>query len=155
MTSTTKSSCSSASRVAAATFLSKRRSTMSGDMPAASTSPAVTCKSPPARKSARGKSANRSTARRHAARWRLHRRLVIPSKGRIWLKVNGDEKQTGDLSEMIWNVPEIIAKLSQQVELAAGDVILTGTPAGVSALKPGDKISCGIDGVGTLDVTIT
>ena len=77
-----------------------------------------------------------------------------PASGKIWLSVNGTQKQTGDLSEMIWNVPEIIAKLSLQVELAAGDVIMTGTPAGVAALSPGDKIECGIDGIGTLSVTI-
>lgn len=77
-----------------------------------------------------------------------------PSKGRIWLSVNGTEKQSGDLSEMIWNVPEIIAKLSLEVTLAAGDIILTGTPAGVGPLSPGDNISCGIDGIGTLGVSI-
>ncbi|WP_322518164.1 fumarylacetoacetate hydrolase family protein [Rhodopseudomonas palustris] len=77
-----------------------------------------------------------------------------PAKGRIWLSVNGAERQTGDLSEMIWNVAEIIAKLSLQVELSAGDIIMTGTPAGVAALLPGDKITCGVDGVGTLSITI-
>ncbi len=77
-----------------------------------------------------------------------------PNKGKIWLSVNGTEKQKGDLSELIWSVPEIIAKLSAQVALGAGDIIMTGTPAGVAALTPGDKIECGIDGVGTLKVTI-
>lgn len=77
-----------------------------------------------------------------------------PAKGRIWLSVNGAERQKGDLSEMIWNVAEIIAKLSLQVALGAGDVIMTGTPAGVAALSPGDEIECGIDGVGTLKVSI-
>ena len=77
-----------------------------------------------------------------------------PVKGKIWLSVNGTEKQKGDLSEMIWNVPEIIAKLSLQVSLGAGDIIMTGTPAGVAALQPGDKIECGIDGIGTLKVSI-
>ena len=77
-----------------------------------------------------------------------------PSKGRIWLTVNGTEQQKGDLTELIWSVPEIIEKLSEQVALAAGDIIMTGTPAGVSALKPGDKIECGVDGVGTLKVSI-
>ncbi|MGJ5043319.1 MULTISPECIES: fumarylacetoacetate hydrolase family protein [unclassified Bradyrhizobium] len=77
-----------------------------------------------------------------------------PAKGKIWLSVNGTERQTGDLSELIWNVPEIIWKLSQQVELAAGDIIMTGTPAGVAAVVPGDKIECGVDGVGTLKVSI-
>ena len=77
-----------------------------------------------------------------------------PSKGRIALKVNGAVKQDGDLNQMIWNVPETIWKLSEMVELAAGDIIMTGTPAGVSALKPGDKIEAEIEGVGTLRVTI-
>ncbi|XUM22158.1 fumarylacetoacetate hydrolase family protein [Bradyrhizobium oligotrophicum S58] len=77
-----------------------------------------------------------------------------PAKGKIWLSVNGTERQTGDLSELIWNVPEIIWKLSQQVELAAGDIIMTGTPAGVAAIVPGDTIECGVDGVGTLKVSI-
>ena len=57
-----------------------------------------------------------------------------PSKGRIWLTVNGTETQKGDLTELIWNVPEIIWQLSQQVALEAGDIIMTGTPAGVSQL---------------------
>jgi fumarylpyruvate hydrolase len=77
-----------------------------------------------------------------------------PAKGRIWLTVNGKETQTGDLEQMIWNVPEIIWQLSQQVELAAGDIIMTGTPAGVSQLQPGDQIECGCDGIGTLKVSI-
>ena len=77
-----------------------------------------------------------------------------PAKGKIWLSVNGTERQKGDLTELIWSVPEIIEKLSEQVGLAAGDIIMTGTPAGVAALSPGDKIECGIDGVGTLKVTM-
>jgi fumarylpyruvate hydrolase len=77
-----------------------------------------------------------------------------PSKGKIWLSVNGTERQKGDLTELIWSVPEIIWKLSQQVEIGAGDIILTGTPAGVAALAPGDKIECGVDGIGTLKVSI-
>jgi len=77
-----------------------------------------------------------------------------PAKGRIWLKQNGVVKQDGDLQQMIWNVPEIINQLSQQVALAAGDVILTGTPAGVGALAVGDKIECEVEGVGKLTVTM-
>jgi fumarylpyruvate hydrolase len=53
-----------------------------------------------------------------------------PAKGRIVLKVNGKVRQDGDLNQMIWNVPEVISKLSEMVELAAGDIILTGTPFG-------------------------
>jgi fumarylpyruvate hydrolase len=77
-----------------------------------------------------------------------------PSTGKIWLSVNGKERQKGDLSELIWSVPEIIWQLSQQVEVGAGDIIMTGTPAGVAALSAGDKIECGVDGIGTLKVTI-
>jgi fumarylpyruvate hydrolase len=77
-----------------------------------------------------------------------------PKKGRITLKANGKIRQDGDLEQMIWNVPEVIANLSEQVELAAGDIIMTGTPAGVAATVPGDKLECDIEGVGTLTVTI-
>jgi len=77
-----------------------------------------------------------------------------PSKGRIALKVNGKVRQDGDLSQMIWNVPEIISKLSEMVELAAGDIIMTGTPSGVAATVAGDRIECEIEGVGKLAVTI-
>jgi fumarylpyruvate hydrolase len=77
-----------------------------------------------------------------------------PAKGKIWLSVNGSEKQKGDLTELIWSVPEIIAKLSEQVTLDAGDIILTGTPAGVGALVTGDKVECGIDDIGTLKIAI-
>jgi len=77
-----------------------------------------------------------------------------PKKGRISLKANGKIRQDGDLEQMIWNVPEVIANLSEQVELAAGDIIMTGTPAGVAAAVPGDKLECDIEGVGKLTVTI-
>jgi fumarylpyruvate hydrolase len=77
-----------------------------------------------------------------------------PAHGRIWLNVNGTERQTGDLSQMIWSTAEIISRLSQQVSLRAGDIIMTGTPAGVGALVPGDKVECGIDGIGTLKIEI-
>src|SRR5438105_483492 len=77
-----------------------------------------------------------------------------PNKGRIVLKVNGKVRQEGDLAQMIWKVPEIIAKLSEMVELAAGDIIMTGTPSGVAATVAGDKLECEIEGVGHLTVTI-
>jgi len=77
-----------------------------------------------------------------------------PSKGRILLKCNGKVRQDGDLTQMIWNVPEIIMKLSEMVELAAGDIIMTGTPSGVAACVPGDRLECEIEGVGRLTVTI-
>lgn len=77
-----------------------------------------------------------------------------PSQGRIVLTVNGKVRQDGDLNQMIWNVPEIIAKLSEMVALEAGDIIMTGTPSGVAATVAGDRIECEIAGVGKLAVTI-
>jgi len=77
-----------------------------------------------------------------------------PNCGRIWLKVNGVMKQDGDLGQMTWNVAEIIANLSTYVTLAAGDLIFTGTPAGVSTIVRGDRLECGIDGVGDLAVRL-
>ena len=77
-----------------------------------------------------------------------------PAKGRIRLSVNGTVRQDGDLEQLIWSVPEVIAKLSQQVALAAGDVIFTGTPSGVGATVAGDRVEAEIDGVGKLAVTI-
>jgi fumarylpyruvate hydrolase len=77
-----------------------------------------------------------------------------PAKGRISLKVNGVVKQDGDLDQMIWNVPETIWKLSEMVELAAGDIIMTGTPAGVGQLVVGDKVECDVAGLSSLTVTI-
>ena len=77
-----------------------------------------------------------------------------PSQGRIWLNVNGKERQSGDLNQMIWNVPEIIARLSLQVTLGAGDIIMTGTPKGVAALAPGDRIECGVEGLERLSVNL-
>ena len=82
-------------------------------------------------------------------------RIGHPSKGRIALKVNGKVRQDGDLAQMIWNVPEVIVKLSQMVELAGGDIIMTGTPSGVAAIVAGDKLECEIAGVGKLTVTIS
>jgi len=77
-----------------------------------------------------------------------------PAKGRITLRVNGKIRQNGDLNQMIWKVPEIIAKLSEMVELAAGDIIMTSTPSGVAATVAGDKIECEVEDVGRLSVTI-
>jgi len=77
-----------------------------------------------------------------------------PTKGRVTLKCNGKVRQDGDLEQLIWTVPEVIAKLSEMVELAAGDVIMTGTPSGVAATVPGDKLECEIAAVGSLAVTM-
>jgi fumarylpyruvate hydrolase len=77
-----------------------------------------------------------------------------PAKGKITLAVNGALKQEGDLAQMIWNVPETISKLSEMVELAAGDIIYTGTPSGVGPVVEGEKMECEIEGVGKLTITI-
>ena len=75
--------------------------------------------------------------------------------GAITLSVNGIERQRGDIGQMIWSVPEVISKLSQQVMLAAGDLIYTGTPAGVGPVVPGDVIAAKIDGLLPLTISIT
>ncbi|NTV69361.1 MAG: fumarylacetoacetate hydrolase family protein [Azonexaceae bacterium] len=77
-----------------------------------------------------------------------------PRTGRIWLTVNGQLRQQGDLSEMMWKVPDIIANLSTMVRLEAGDLIYTGTPAGVGPLQIGDVLEAGVDGVGNLSARI-
>lgn len=74
--------------------------------------------------------------------------------GRIWLHVNGQPRQQADISELIWSVPEVIAELSTLFELQPGDLIYTGTPAGVGALKRGDRLEGGIDGLEELVTTI-
>lgn len=76
------------------------------------------------------------------------------SAGKIQLKVNGEVKQDSDLSLMIWNVPQIIAELSRYFELHAGDLILTGTPAGVGPVVPGDVMVGSIDRLGSLTISV-
>ncbi len=70
-----------------------------------------------------------------------------PVAGGIWLAVNGEVKQRGDLRDLIWSVPEVIGYASQAVGLAPGDLIFSGTPAGVGPMQPGDDISGGVEGV--------
>ena len=77
-----------------------------------------------------------------------------PTRGRVWLEVNGELRQEGDLSELIWSVAEVIAELSASIALAPGDLILTGTPAGVGPLVPGDEVRGGVEGVGDLALKI-
>lgn len=76
------------------------------------------------------------------------------SAGRIWLEVNGEMRQQADLADMIWNVPDTIAFLSQYYLLKPGDLIFTGTPAGVGAVKRGDRLVGGVEGLADLSVTI-
>ncbi|MBK7015621.1 MAG: fumarylacetoacetate hydrolase family protein [Sulfuritalea sp.] len=78
--------------------------------------------------------------------------LGVLTGGAITLQVNGETKQSADLSQLIWNIPELLADLSKFYHLEPGDIIYTGTPEGVGPVKPGDRISGHIDGVG--DVTL-
>ena len=77
-----------------------------------------------------------------------------PHKGAITLKVNGELRQEGDLSQMIWKVPEMICYLSEYFELAAGDVILSGTPSGVAAVQRGDVMEIACEGLGSMTVKV-
>ena len=77
-----------------------------------------------------------------------------PDSGAIWLEVNGERRQEGDLNQMIWKVPEMIAYLSELFTLAPGDLILSGTPSGVAAVSKGDVLVGHADGVGDLEVTV-
>jgi fumarylpyruvate hydrolase len=80
-------------------------------------------------------------------------RIGHPAKGAIWLQVNGVVKQKGDLSELIWNIPETIAYLSKLITLQPGDLIYSGTPAGVGPVQRGDRLAGHVDGVGDLTIT--
>jgi fumarylpyruvate hydrolase len=75
-------------------------------------------------------------------------------RGRIWLNVNGQMRQQSDITQMIWTTPEIIVELSTLFDLKPGDLIFTGTPAGVGAVQPGDRLEGGIDGLEPLRNTI-
>ena len=77
-----------------------------------------------------------------------------PDKGAITLDVNGERRQTGDLNQMIWKVPEMISYLSEYFELAAGDVILSGTPSGVGPVERGDLMEVSIEGLEPLLVRV-
>jgi fumarylpyruvate hydrolase len=76
------------------------------------------------------------------------------ARGAIWLDVNGARRQQGDLADMIWDVAHTLAFLSQFYELMPGDLVFTGTPSGVGAVVPGDRLDGGIDGLSPLSVVI-
>jgi fumarylpyruvate hydrolase len=80
----------------------------------------------------------------------------VPSltRGRIWLAVNGEVRQDADIADLIWSVNEHIATLSRSMTLAPGDLVMTGTPAGVAELVQGDVVTGGVDGIAQLEVTI-
>ena len=77
-----------------------------------------------------------------------------PASGAVTLTVNGDMKQQGDLAQMSWKVPEVIAELSRYVKLAPGDLIFTGTPAGVGPVVVGDQLVASVAGVADLKVRL-
>lgn len=81
-------------------------------------------------------------------------KLGHPDEGAIWLSINGELRQQGNLDQMIWKVPEIIAQLSRLFCLRAGDLIMTGTPSGVGAVAIGDTLKGGIAGVGELHTRV-
>jgi fumarylpyruvate hydrolase len=76
------------------------------------------------------------------------------SSGAIWLTVNGETRQKGDISDLIWSVEDTIAFLSGLVELAPGDLIYTGTPDGVGAVVTGDRLDGHVDGLTDLRITV-
>ncbi len=78
----------------------------------------------------------------------------LPDRARLWLAVNGETRQDADIADMIWSPREIIAALSRVWALKPGDLIFTGSPAGVSALQRGDVITCGVDGAAELRFSI-
>ena len=79
---------------------------------------------------------------------------VDPGRGRIELRVNGEVRQSSDLSKLIWSVPETVAYLSRLVRLAPGDLIFTGTPEGVAAVRRGDVLEGTVEGVGNVRTRI-
>jgi fumarylpyruvate hydrolase len=80
--------------------------------------------------------------------------LGHPTAGAITLDVNGTRRQTGDISQMIWKTPEIIATLSSLFTLAPGDLIFSGTPSGVGAIVKGDVLAAHVAGVGELKISV-
>ncbi len=86
----------------------------------------------------------------------IHRASAIghPESGAIWLKVNGETRQNGDLKDLIWPVPDVVAFLSRLFVLEPGDLIYTGTPAGVGPVKPGDRMLGAVEGVDEVSIQI-
>jgi fumarylpyruvate hydrolase len=77
-----------------------------------------------------------------------------PDHGAIWLKINGEMRQEGDLNQMIWKVPEMITYLSRLFTLQPGDIIMSGTPSGVGPVVRGDKMLGFVEGVGELSLSV-
>lgn len=77
-----------------------------------------------------------------------------PEQGRIWLTVDGELRQQADLGELIWPVAEVVSLISRSIALAPGDLVLTGTPAGVGPIERGQTVRAGIDGLRELQLTV-
>lgn len=84
----------------------------------------------------------------------LAEKIGHPGTGKIWLSVNGETRQTGDLADMIWPVADIISHVSHAVAIKPGDLIFSGTPAGVGALNRGDTVTGGVEGVAEFQFAI-
>jgi len=82
-------------------------------------------------------------------------RIGHPDQARIWLEVNGEIRQDGNIDQLIWNIPETICYLSGLFTLAPGDLIYTGTPAGVGPVEKGDVMTGGVDGIGEITISVT
>lgn len=78
----------------------------------------------------------------------------LPTRGHVELAVNGTVRQSADLSQMIWSAAEILSELSRQYRLMPGDLVYTGTPAGVAALQPGDRVCATLESVGRVEIEI-
>jgi len=78
----------------------------------------------------------------------------VLKQGAIALQVNGETRQSSDINQLIWNIPELLADLTQFYHLEPGDLIYTGTPEGVGAVKPGDRITGHVDQVGDIALTV-
>ena len=79
----------------------------------------------------------------------------ILTDARIWLAVNGETRQDATIADLIWKVPELLSILSHGIALQPGDLVYTGTPAGVGAIVSGDKLTGGVDGLTDIEITIT
>jgi fumarylpyruvate hydrolase len=77
-----------------------------------------------------------------------------PSSGRLWIEVNGEIRQDSDIDQLIWNVPETISYLSGLFTLKEGDLIYTGTPAGVGAINRGDQMNGHVEGIGVISIAV-
>jgi fumarylpyruvate hydrolase len=78
-----------------------------------------------------------------------------PRQGTVWLAVNGVQRQRADIADLLWPVPALVAMLSRSVALLPGDLVYTGTPAGVGPLQLGDRLTGGVTGIGDFSMTVT